>query len=514
MAGRWELGLPKMGSSSLKEQLARTTLHNVRSKGHPYVELREDGKRFIFFCTLCLAPCYSDSVLFDHLKGNLHTERLSAAKLTLLKPNPWPFSDGVHFFINSIENERQLAITSGNHSRLLESNSNCDNLAIVKYDANLRSTGNGHVGYNKDLNGNGVTFHLVIPGVLVKDEISDLKARFVGSGQIAARFCEKDGNICEISRIWCEWLGENNPVDEDKVKVLDHEFAVLTFAYNYDLGRKGLLDDVKLLLSSSSTLELENGEGTNRKRKNSFSDPEDISESLSNHYYSSGEESSASNGGSSRLLLDQYDDQLLHSRYISNKAIRRELRRQHRIAAERMCDICQQKMLPEKDVATLINMKAGKLACSSRNVNGAFHVFHTSCIIHWMLLCEYETARNQSVGPKARRRSKRKNGAKSNKVGKDGKVKALKSQIDSVFCPECQGTGVKIEEDELEMPTIPLSEMFRYKIKVSDGCRAWMKSPEVLQNCSTGFHFPSQSVEPVQEKVLPLKLLHFYRADV
>ncbi|KAF2283477.1 hypothetical protein GH714_009344 [Hevea brasiliensis] len=239
--GEWELGLPKMGSSSLKEQLARTTLHNVRSKGHPYVELREDGKRFIFFCTLCLAPCYSDSVLFDHLKGNLHTERLSAAKLTLLKPNPWPFSDGVHFFINSIENERQLAITSGNHSRLLESNSNSDNLAIVKYDANLRSTGNGHVGYNKDLNGNGVTFHLVIPGVLVKDEISDLKARFVGSGQIAARFCEKDGNICEISRIWCEWLGENNPVDEDKVKVLDHEFAVLTFAYNYDLGRKGCL---------------------------------------------------------------------------------------------------------------------------------------------------------------------------------------------------------------------------------------------------------------------------------
>lgn len=68
-------------------------------------------------------------------------------------------------------------------------------------------------------------------------------------------------------------------------------------------------------------------------------------------------------------------------------------------------------------------------------------------------------AKYQSVSPKGRGRSKRKNGAKSNMAGKNGKVKALKSQIDSVFCPECQGTGVKNEEDEREMPKIPLSEV-------------------------------------------------------
>ncbi|KDP24143.1 hypothetical protein JCGZ_25800 [Jatropha curcas] len=513
MAGRWESALPKTGASNLKEQLARTTLHNVRSQGHPYVELREDGKRLIFFCTLCLAPCYSDTVLFDHLKGNLHTERLSAAKLTLLKPNPWPFSDGVHFFDNSSETERRLVVTNGNQSRLLESNGNGKNLAIVKYGVNLNSSGNGHVGCNKGLNGNGETCDLVIPDVLVKEEISELKVRFVGSAQIAARFYEKANESNEISRIWCEWLGESSPCDEGMVKVLDHDFAILTFAYNYDLGRKGLLDDVKLLLSSCPTLELENGEGANKKRKNSFSDPEDISMSFSSQYDSSGEESSTSNSGSSRLLLDRYDDQLLRSRFISNKTIRREMRRQHRIAAERMCDICQQKMLPEKDVATLINVKTGKLACSSRNVNGAFHVFHTSCLIHWILLCEYEMDRNQSVSPKAKRRSKRKNGTKSSKTGNDGRMKPIKTHIDCVFCPECQGTGVKMEEDELENPTIPLSEMFKYKIKVSDGRRAWMKSPEILQNCSIGFHFPSQSEETIQEKVLPMKLLHFYRAD-
>lgn len=89
----------------------------------------------------------------------------------------------------------------------------------------------------------------------------------------------------------------------------------------------------------------------------------------------------------------------------------------------------------------------------------AFHVFHTSCLIHWVLLCEFEMARNQSVSPEVRRRSRRKNGAKCNKTGKDGKMEASKNQIDSVFCPACQGTGVNIEGDDLEKPTIPLSEV-------------------------------------------------------
>jgi len=34
--------------------------------------------------------------------------------------------------------------------------------------------------------------------------------------------------------------------------------------------------------------------------------------------------------------------------------------------------------------------------------------------------------------------------------------------------------------------------MFKYKIKVSDAHRAWMKCPEELENCSTGFAFSFQ----------------------
>ncbi|KAJ4729824.1 Acyl-[acyl-carrier-protein]--UDP-N-acetylglucosamine O-acyltransferase [Melia azedarach] len=507
MAGRRELGFPKTSAISFREQLARTTLHNVRAQGHTYVDLREDGKRFIFFCTLCLAPCYSDSVLFDHLKGNLHTERLSGAKVTLLGPNPWPFNDGVLFFNNS--NEKQ-----SNHKcdRLLEYHNNDSNLAIVEYGANSKNNGNGHEELDEihldgeiGTNGNGFVGNCekVIPGVFLKDEIIDLKVKFIGLGQIAARLLEKDEGSSGISRIWCEWLGKKGPGDEDLVNIPDHDFGVVVFVYSYDLGRKGLFDDVKLLLSSNPAEESENGEGSGRKRKKSFSDPEDISESLSNQYDSCGEDSSASNSSTSRLLLDRYDDQLLHTRFISNKALRRELRRQQRIAAERMCDICQQKILPDKDVAALMNMKTGKLACSSRNLNGVFHVFHISCLVHWILLCEIEIMTNQPVSPKVKRRSRRKNGTKRVEARKGGE-NIFTNHISSPFCPECQGTGVNIDGDELEKPTISLSQMFKYKIKVSDARRAWMKDPEVLQNCSTGFHFPAQSEETFQVRIMRL----------
>ncbi|TYI46007.1 hypothetical protein E1A91_D13G076700v1 [Gossypium mustelinum] len=482
---RRELGFPQTIACSLKEQLARTTLNNVRSQGHTYIELPEERKRFIFFSTLRLAPCYSDSMLLDHLKGNLHTKRLAAA-------NPWPFNDGVLFFGKCNEKEKQLAVVKFNENRLLEFESNDNNLAIVKYVGSEVSS------YEKNVDGIAEDSDLVIPGVLIKDEVSDWKVSLIGFGKIAARFCENGG--------------KEAPRNDDKVKVPKHEFAVVTFVYNCDLGRKSLLDDVKSLLTSGSPMELVNVMAAGRKRKKSFSDPEDISESLSNQYDSSREDSSASNSASSRLALDRYDDQLLLTRFISSKAVRLELRRQQCIAAERMCDICQQKMLPEKDVTALLNLKTGKLVCSSRNVNGAFHLYHTSCLIHWILLCELETIESHKVNPIVRRRL-RKNGAKCNDTRKDLETKPMGFLISSILCPECQGTGIEVEDDKLEKHDISLSQMFRYKIKVSDGRRAWMKSPEMLESCSTGFHFPSQFGEMVQEKVLPLKLLHFYSTD-
>ncbi|KAI4331952.1 hypothetical protein L6164_016896 [Bauhinia variegata] len=519
MAGKLQLGFPKTSASTLREQAARKILRNVRSQGHPYVELREDGKKFIYFCTLCLAPCYGDTVLFDHLKGNLHAERLSAAKATLLKPNPWPFNDGVLFFDNSAEND-DLEITNGNQKRLLleyNDNDSCcnnSNLAIVKFGENLNTlesrcaevneiqcSSDIHLSSTGDmLNGDCI---LTIPRVLIRGEICDIIVRGIGSGKIAARFFEKDEISNGIRRIWCEWLGKG----DNGLEIPGHDFGLVIFSYNYDMGRTGLLDDVKSLVQYAPATESENEGNSGQKRKKSLSDPEDISDSLSNQYDSSMEESSASSSATSDLKLDQYDKQLLHTRFISNKALRKELRRKQRLAAEKMCDICQQKMLPGKDVAALLNMKTGRLGCSSRNGTGRFHVFHTSCLVHWILLVEYETFTNSLVVPKVRRGAKRKVRANVNEVGKE-------AQMDSVFCPECQGTGKIMEGEELENTRFTLSQMFKFKIKACDGRREWMRSPEVLKNCSTGFHFPPKSDETVQERVEPIKLLHFFRAEL
>lgn len=391
MAGKMELGFPKDSVSSLREQLARKILNTVRSQGHPYVELRENGKKFIYFCTLCLAPCYSDTALFDHLKGNLHMERLSTAKLTLLGPNPWPFNDGIVFFDTSTKNDQELSNMNAKQRGLLESTDNDNNLAIVKFGENLNTSEDnqtetdeiqcskkylesGAVHSDLQLNSTDGTVNedctLLIPHALIGDKASDLQVTEVGLGKIAARFFEKDGGLNGIRRLWCEWLGKEANDQLDGAAVPEHDFAVIIFSYNSDLGRTGLLEELKSLLPSAPMTEPENKGGSGRKRKKSFSDPEDISDSLSNQYDSSVEDSSASNSATSRLALGQIDNQVLRTRFISSKAIRKELRRQQRLAAEKMCDICKQKMLPGKDVATLFNLKTGKLACSSRNGTG------------------------------------------------------------------------------------------------------------------------------------------------
>ena len=45
-------------------------------------------------------------------------------------------------------------------------------------------------------------------------------------------------------------------------------------------------------------------------------------------------------------------------------------------------------------------------------------------------------------------------------------------------------------------------------MKVSEGRKAWVKNPEKLENCSTGFHFPQQDKESVKGQVIIILLLH------
>ena len=45
----------------------------------------------------------------------------------------------------------------------------------------------------------------------------------------------------------------------------------------------------------------------------------------------------------------------------------------HSGCSERTCDICQQRLFQNKDVAALLNLKTGKLVCSTRNCSGVGH---------------------------------------------------------------------------------------------------------------------------------------------
>ncbi|XP_010433245.1 PREDICTED: uncharacterized protein LOC104717385 [Camelina sativa] len=520
MADKKELGLQKT-TVNLKEQLARTTLKNLRLQGHTYIELREDGKRFVFFCTLCLAPCYSDTILLGHLNGNLHKERLACARITLLGTNPWPFSDGVLFFDSSTGAEEEKASIAGGEDVpcQLQHCGDEDRFAIVEYDNNrvIESNGDNQPAEVSDDEASHCADNLIISGVLIKEKALDVEAKFIGFGRIAARLFETKGRTTWIDKLWCEWLGDEGPSDEEKATVPDHDFAIVTFSYFYNLGRLGLLDDPSRLLTSSQSPESCNGEDSCRKRKKSFSDPEDTSDSLCNQYDSSEEVSSGRNSNSSRALIADYDDSLMSKRVVKNRTVRRELRRQQRIFSERICEVCKQKMLPGKDAAAILNLKTGNLVCGSRNLLGAFHLFHVSCVVHWFLFCESEILGSKMVSGKGKKRCTKhsgQTGVKWNQLAND-----VSWQIFSVFCPECQGTGINIEGGVIERDTFPLSQTWRFQVKVSEGRKAWVKNPERLENCSTGFHFPQQPDEsgqvPVQEeRVQMMKLVRFYRVEL
>lgn len=85
-------------------------------------------------------------------------------------------------------------------------------------------------------------------------------------------------------------------------------------------------------------------------------------------------------------------------------------------------------------------------------------MFHASCLVHWILMCEYDIITNRLALPIVRRRTKRKRGENVNQNGKECQMND-KGKINSVFCPECQGTGINIDGDRVEHAPFSLSEV-------------------------------------------------------
>jgi hypothetical protein len=216
----------------------------------------------------------------------------------------------------------------------------------------------------------GTDAQLVIPSVLVKDVVLNLPARLLGHGNIAYKIAEASDGRKKISKIWCAWGGPEAPHDgSNGCNIYEQSgFAVVNFSYAYELGRKWPSDDQDLSISAGSFFVIDDAGHRGKRRKKSFSDQE-----------ASSEESNGQTNGTSQAIVagsSKGTSCNLEVSPLSSKSMRRELRKQKRLAAEKVCDICGRAMLPGKDVATLLNCSTGNLACSSRNSSGVSNSKH------------------------------------------------------------------------------------------------------------------------------------------
>lgn len=379
------LDLPRPKAvASLRLRAAQLTISNMNALGHDYIDLREDGKRIIYLCILCLKPCYSEPILFQHLNGNRHKKKLRSVELTMRLQNPWPFNDGMVFFNPSKDEFHDV----NSQVRLLEASDSCRKNAgvLTKYNGTVDDMSDGcFISEVRDrvsddvVAKNNITSidehpFLVVPDVLLKGDVGDIGLKYLGMAKIGARFYkDKKSKISDkIRRIWCEWLGGKTTDDQDISCVSELDYAVVTLKYAMEISM-GWEDET----------EQNERRGKKKKKRKSFSDPEDTSVSLIENNDTSLKDSATTRCNertSSQLGLScnaiEHGVKTIHSDELaligstSSRELRKEIRKRQRVAVRRMCEVCKHKMQPGKDVAVLLNLKTCKLACSSRNSNG------------------------------------------------------------------------------------------------------------------------------------------------
>lgn len=98
-----------------------------------------------------------------------------------------------------------------------------------------------------------------------------------------------------------------------------------------------------------------------------------------------------------------------------------------------------------------------------------FHVFHSFCLIEWIAFCEAKawSASFAVKGNKKPRKVKQTGGCQpvdSVASQDNGGAKTEIGEGRGIFCPECQGTGVKLKGGQLERPRFRLAQVICLKI--------------------------------------------------
>ncbi|XP_024362744.1 uncharacterized protein [Physcomitrium patens] len=488
----------------MKEKFARVVLRGLRLQGRDYVELRRDGATAVFYCSLCGTRCYNDAALSDHLNGKAHARHEKSAHATVgARPKQ------VKRALVDVDGKNESLLTTAAKTR-------------EECGAGQTSSLSGEV---LSLRG-GCQSH----DVFTKSSTTSLK--WIGSGELFLRIKSMGNPFVEAT--WFSWQNMCKSAEKswnENTNAAKKEYAVVVFPYSEGIGRgcdwlsasrsetKGSLAPENRKLRHGCKLS-RRVPGVHGPRTQDFQETAGSKEtSPPTPRHTAHAPSTLSIG---TKLTESVSEELLesngepsengfeHDGYVTT--FRRIWKRKQAKNSDRMCFICHQRLLPIQGVAALVNVQSGQMICGSRNRQGVFHVFHSACLVEWIAFCEAKTW-NASLSMS--RKLKRHKVVHPNTCQEDhandthdwpGTETEFTSET-GIFCPECQGTGVKMHGPQLEHPRFRLYQVYEWVMELIESRKAYIegygnplgllfvkkdqsKSPGVVQ--SQGFvHFYS-----------------------
>ncbi|KAJ7550268.1 hypothetical protein O6H91_07G091300 [Diphasiastrum complanatum] len=410
------------GKGALKEERAWAVVRDVWQRGHQSVELRHDGRRAIFFCTICETRCYSDSALSDHLHGNVHARNSAAAAAAASAAN-------CHF-----SNVGQLPWKSTTGQTLEKPK----DAAVPPEKTNPSSS----------------------PTLY---DMSSASLEWVGDGRLFVR-SHFSNSLRHVEAAWLRWCGKEALGAGTVAIEGDSEYAIVIIPYSDGLGRSGNKDALLPTNLNKDNCLIGSKKWHPESKKSQGSTPQ-MPGHCNSHSVSDGKDIQRLRGG-----------------------LRGWSRKQSK-SVDRLCFICRQKMAAGKDVAALLNAKTGEMACGSRNWRGAFHVFHTYCLIDWVALFESKSFSGHVLGSSKKVRRRLRSGKKQVCRQPEDAVTDTCKNDSVIFCPECQGTGIRASGIQLERPRYRLSQVFDWILELVQARKAWIDHPEEQMESITGLLF-------------------------
>eukprot|EP00850_Spirogloea_muscicola_P020049 SM000206S06258 [mRNA] locus=s206:153708:157075:+ [translate_table: standard] len=246
--------------------------------------------------------------------------------------------------------------------------------------------------------------------------------------------------------------------------------------------------------------------------------------------------------GSQELAIELFSEKR------AAKVVARSAGRSKAMPAERSCFICRQLLVKGAEVAALWNTRTGRIACSTRNHTGVFHVFHSRCLADWVALCQakafsalYPDARPplesaarvqhpagaensgeppvpplsdevvEGDGPGALTEvsastfhSRQVDGRSLN----SGAVLADLQPLEGPICPECQGTGVLPVAGGLERPRYRLAQIYDCIMELVQTRKTWSEQADGMVAAASSTTTPCISLSNAkQQQVLESTLL-------